>query len=88
MIYQSEVPAPEEIVVSKHQRDIDSYTSYFYSSTGETVLPVLTIVNVMPEKRILKKKKKINYKSLSPFLPENRRLLNEDNDDNPETTDT
>ena len=27
-------------------------------------------------------------KALSPFLPGNKRLLNEDNDDNPETKDT
>ena len=25
---------------------------------------------------------------MSPFLPENKRLLNKDNDDNPETKDT
>ena len=42
----------------------------------------------MPEKRIPKKKKYIKPKALSPFLPGNKRQLSEDNDDNPETTDT
>ena len=37
---------------------------------------------------IPKKKKNIKPKALSPFLPGNKRLLNEDNYDNPETTDT
>ena len=55
---------------------------------GETGLTVGTRVSVTPEKRIPKKKKNIKYKALSPFLPANKILLNEDNDDNPETTDT
>ena len=42
----------------------------------------------MPEKRTPKKKKNIKYEALSPFLPGNKILLNEDIDDNPETTDT
>ena len=37
---------------------------------------------------IPKKKKNIKPKALSPFLPGNKRLLNEENDNNPETTDT
>ena len=45
-------------------------------------------VNITPEKCIPKKKKNIKYKALSPFLPGNKRILNEDNDDNPETIDT
>ena len=40
------------------------------------------------DKRIPKKHKYIKTTALSPFLPRNKRLLNEDNDDNPETTDT
>ena len=88
MVSQSEAPAPEEIVVRKHQRDTDYYTYSLYSSTGETGLTVGTRVNMTPEKRIPKKKKNIKYKALSPFLPGNKRLLNKDNDDNPETTDT
>ena len=42
----------------------------------------------MPEKRIPKKKKYIKSLSLSPFLPGNKRVLNEENDHNPETADT
>ena len=42
----------------------------------------------MPEKRIPKKKKYIKPKYVCPFLPGNKILLNEDNDDDPETTDT
>ena len=42
----------------------------------------------MPEKHIPKKKKYMKSKALSPFLPENRILLNEENDHDTETTDT
>ena len=88
MISQSEAPLPEEIVVRKHQRDTASYKFSLSSSTGETGLTVWKILNVTPEKRIPKKKDNIKYKFLSPFLPENKRLLKTENDDNPETTDT
>ena len=87
MIYQSETPAPEEIVVRKHQIDTVSYTSSLSSSTGETGLTRGTRVNATPDKRIPKKKKYIKSKYLSPFIPGNKRILNEDNDDHPETTD-
>ena len=33
MISQSEAPAPEEILVRKHQRDAASHTSHLSSST-------------------------------------------------------
>ena len=72
----------------KRQRDTDYHTYYLSSSTGETGLTGGTIVSVTPEKRIPKKKKYIKSKALSPFFPGNRKLLNEDNYDNPETTDT
>ena len=88
MIYQSETPAPEEIVVRKHQIDTVSYTSSLSSSTGETGLTRGTRVNATPEKRIPKKKKYIKSKYLSPFIPGNKRLLNKDTDNKPETTDT
>ena len=55
---------------------------------GETGLTGETRVNVTPEKFIPKKKKHIKPKALSPFLPVNKRLLSEENDDDPETTDT
>ena len=42
----------------------------------------------MTEKRIPKKKKYIKSKALSPFITGDKRLPNEDNDDNYETTDT
>ena len=42
----------------------------------------------MPEKRIPKEQKYIKPTAFSPFITEKKRLLNEDNDDNPETTDT
>ena len=42
----------------------------------------------MPEKRIPKEQKYIKPTALSPFIPGNKILLNEDDDDNPETTDT
>ena len=45
-------------------------------------------MNITPEKRIPKKHKYIKLTALSPFLPGNKILLNADNDDNPETTDT
>ena len=57
MIHQSEAPAPEEIVVHKHQRDASYYTSSLSSSTVETGLTVGTRVNATPEKCITKKKK-------------------------------
>ena len=88
IISRSEAPSPEEIVVLKHQRDTDSYTYYLSSSTVETRLTVVTRVNVTPEKHIPKKKKYIKYEALSPFIPRNKRLLNKDNYDNPETTYT
>ena len=72
MISQSEAPAPEGIVVSKHQRYTASYTYYLSSSTGETGLTLVTRVNVNPEKRIPNKKKYIKSKYLSPFLPGNK----------------
>ena len=74
--------------MSKHQIDTASHTCSLYSSTGETGLTGGTRINVMPEKRIPKKKKCIKYKALSPFLPVNKRLLNKDSDDNPEAIDT
>ena len=88
MITQSEEPAPEEIVVRKYQRYTSSYTSYLSSSTVETGLTGVTRVNVTPEKLIPKKHKYIKPTALSPFLPGNKILLNEENDDNPETTST
>ena len=57
------------------------------SSTGESGLTGGTRVNVTPEKRITKKHKYIKLIALSPFPPGNKRLLNEDNDDNTETID-
>ena len=88
MISQSKAPYPEEIVVLKHQRDTASVTSSLSSSRGETGLTGGTRVIVTPEKHIPKKKKYIKPKALSPFLPGKKILLNENNDDNPETTDT
>ena len=88
MISQSEAPATEKIVVRKHQRDTASHTSSLSSSTVEIGSTVWTRVNVTPEKIIPKKKKCIKSKYLSPFLPGNKGLLNEDNDDNPEIADT
>ena len=58
------------------------------SSTGESGLTGVTRVNIMTKKRIPKKHKYIKPTALSPFIPGNKRLLNEDNYDNPETTDT
>ena len=88
MISQSEAPAPEEIEVHKHRRDTDSFTSSLSSKTGKTGLIGGTRVSVTPEKRIPNKKKYIKSLSLSPFLPGNKILLKEENDHNPETTDT
>ena len=88
MISQSEAPAPEDIEVHKHQRDTASCKYYLSSATGETGLTGGTSVSLTPEKRIPQKKKYIKSKDLSPFLPGNKILLNEENDDNPETTDT
>ena len=65
-----------------------SVTSTYSSSIGESGLTGGRRVNVNPEKRIPKKHKYITPTSLYPFLPGNKKLLNEDNDDNPETTDT
>ena len=48
MIYQSEAPAPEEIVLHKHQRDAYSYTSSLSSPTIETGLTVGKRVNATP----------------------------------------
>ena len=72
----------------KHQIDTASVTYSLSSSMGESGLTGGTRVNVTPEKRIPKNKKYIKPKALSPFLPVNKILLNEDNYDNPETTDT
>ena len=58
------------------------------SSTVESGLIGGTKVNVTPEKRIPKKHKYIKPTAFFPILPGNEILLNEDNDDNPETTDT
>ena len=67
-------------------RNISEQTSKI--STGEAGLTGGTRINLTPDKHIPKKKKYIKPKALSPFLPGNKRLLNKDNDDNPETTDT
>ena len=72
----------------KHQIDTASHTSPLSSSTGETGLTGGKIVNVTPEKRIPKKKKYMKSRALSPFLPGNKIRLKEDNDYNPENTDT
>ena len=58
------------------------------SSSVESGLTGLTRVNVTPKKHIPKKHKYIKPTALSPFITDNKILLNEDNDDNPETTDT
>ena len=72
----------------KKLRDTASVTSSLYSSTGESGLTGGTRVNVTSKKCITKKQKYIKPTDLSPFLPWNKRILNEDKDDNPETTDT
>ena len=88
MIYQSDATVPEEVVVRKHRRNTHSITSSLSSSTGEFGLTGGIKLNVTPEKRIPKNQKYIKPTFLSPFIPGNKTLLNEDNDDNPETTDT
>ena len=88
MISQSEAPAQKEIVAHKQQRYISSVISYFSSSTGELGLTGVIRVLVTPQKHIPKKKKYIKPKDLSPFITGNKILLNEDNDNNPETIDT
>ena len=59
-----------------------------FLSTGELGLPGGTKVNLTFKKLIKKKHKHIKPTALSPFLTGNKSLLNEDNDDNPETTYT
>ena len=59
-----------------------------YSETVETGLTGRTRVSETPEKIIPKKKNNIKSLALSPFLPVNKRLLNEENDHNTETIDT
>ena len=88
MISISEAPYLEEREAHKHQRDTDSYTSSLSLATGETGLTGGTRLSLTPEKRIPKKKKILKSLALSPFLPGNKILLNKENDNNPETTDT
>ena len=88
MISQSNAPAPEEVVVRRKQIDTASITSSLSSSTGESYLTGGTRVNVTPEKRIPNKQNYIKPTALSPYLFGNKWLLNEDYDDNPETTYT
>ena len=88
MIFQSDTPALEEKVVRKHWRDTDSVTIYLSSSTWKSYLKGETRVNVTPEKIIPQNQKYIKPTALSPFLPVNKVLLNEDNADDTETTDT
>ena len=83
IISQSDSPAPEELELPKKQRDAASVKPSLYSSTGESGLTGVTRVNLTPYKRIPKKQKYIKPKDLSPFLPGNKILLNEDNYDNP-----
>ena len=71
----------------KHQISSASYKSDWSSSTTETGLTGGTRVNVTPERHIPKKNKYIKPNALSPFIPGNKILLNEDNYDNTETTD-
>ena len=56
MIYQSESPAPEEIEVHKHRKNLSSLSA----ATGETGLTGGTKSSVTPEKLIPKKKKILN----------------------------
>ena len=58
------------------------------AATGETGLTGGTRGSVTPVKRIPNKKKNIKSLALTPFLPVNKILLNEENDHNTETTDT
>ena len=88
MIYQSEAPVPKEISVRKHQIDTAYHTSSLSSSTVETGLTGVTRVNIKPQKRITKKKKYIKFKALPPIILVNKRLLNEDNDNNTKNTYT
>ena len=88
MISQLDATAPEELVVLKKRRDTSSVTYSLSSATGELDLIWQTRVNVTTEKCIPKKQKYIKPKSSSPFLPGNKISLNEDDDDDPETTAT
>ena len=72
----------------KHKKDTASYTCYLSSATVETGLTGVTRLSVTPEKRITNKKENIKSLALSPFIPVNKRLLNDENDHNPETIDT
>ena len=72
----------------KHRRDTASVTSSLSSPTGESGLTGGTRVNVTPVKCIPKNQKYIKLTYLSLFFPRNKILLNEDNYDDPETTDT
>ena len=63
MISQSETPAPEEIEVLKHRRDLSSFSL----ATGETCLTGGTRVSTTSEKHIPKKKKYIKSLALSPL---------------------
>ena len=78
-------PAPEVVVVLKHWGYTASVTSSLSSSNRESGLIGVTRVNVTQEKSIPKKKKYIKSKYLSPFVPGNKMLLNEDNYDNTKT---
>ena len=68
--------------------DTASVKSSLSSSTGESGLTGGTRVNITPEKLIPKKHKHIKPTALSKFIPENKILLNKDNDYNPEATYT
>ena len=57
MITQSEAPAPEEIEVHKHRRDISALSE----ATVYTGLTGGTKANVTPEKLTPKKKKTYNH---------------------------
>ena len=72
----------------KNRRDTASYTYYLSSARGETGLTGGIIVIVTPEKYIPKKNKNIKSLALSPFLPGNKIILNDESDHNLETTDT
>ena len=52
------------------------------------VTPPSIYQSVTPEKLIPKNKRNIKYLSLSPLFTGNKRLLNNENDNNTETTDT
>ena len=72
----------------KHRRDTSYYTHFLSSATGETGLTGGTRLSVTPGKRIPNEKKNIKSLALSPFIPGNKILLKDENDHNPETTDT